>query len=701
MKLMQLYLSKKILLFLVVLSLFSPAFAPVPTQASHAGTGARVFITPSSQDAIVSDTFSVSVFLDTRDHIINTIDVKLKFSQDKLQVVSPAIGRSIIGIWTAPPSFNNTTGELHFQGGIPSPGINASQGLISTITFRAKSVGSANISFSGGSKVLLNDGRGTDILTTTEGATVNLSLPVPAGPMVTSPTHPNQSQWYKAKTATLQWTTEFPNVQAFSYVLTDTPLDEPDDISEGIKQEVSYKNLHDSFHYFHIKALRNDIWGGTTHFALKIDSTPPAEFKIDILPGARMITRFPIFDFKTTDNLSGISHYELRIVSLSTEDAQSASDKYEEGFFIEVPTRYISDTALDLGEYDTIIRAYDNAGNFREMAKRFNIVTPLITSGKNGLTLINRFVVSWFAVITTGLLLFMLLVFLLILAIRRHREVSIRRVDGALNDPVIKRRLEELQKRKEKHRDLKQKMAVFILIATTALFALPGARVNAQEAVSLPPPIITTISTNISNDQLFYVGGQTDVADIEVIIFLQNIQDGQVTSDTVLTDQKGDWFYAREKPLLKGSYLLWSQAKVGSQLSPPSPQNRINVSQTAFQLGTSRLSFETLYLFAALILFGVLVVLGSFTSYHLFHARRKRKELAHEIMEAEDVIKEGFVMLHEDIAAELDIIHRAKLNKVLSALQEDREKRLLEDFDEIEKFIKKEFQDVKLKSKTA
>jgi len=414
-----------------------------------------------------------------------------------------------------------------------------------------------------------------------------------------------------------------------------------------------------------------------------------------------MTTRFPIFDFNTTDNLSGISRYELRIISLDTDDTRSAAQKYEEGFFIEVPTRYIADTALNLGEYDTIIRAYDNAGNFRETTRRFNIVTPLITLGKDGVTLINKFVIPWFAVIISGLLLLLLLILLLIFVIKRHRDVSARRVEGALEDPVIKRRLEELQKRKEKHGNLKQKMAAFILIATTALFALPGARANAQQVVPLPPPIITTVSTDISNDQLFYVGGQTDVADSEVIIFLQNLQDGQVTSDTVLTDQKGDWFYARQNPLLKGSYLLWAQSRIGSQSSPPSPQNRINVSQTALQLGASRLSFETLYLLIASILFGAVVILGSFISYHLFHSRRKKRELAHEIKEAEDVIKEGFVTLHEDIAAELDIVHRAKLGKVLSVQQEDREKRLLEDLDEIEGFIKKEFQDVKLKSRTA
>ena len=71
-----------------------------------------------------------------------------------------------------------------------------------------------------------------------------------------------------------------------------------------------------------------------------------------------------------------------------------------------------------------------------------------------------------------------------------------------------------------------------------------------------------------------------------------------------------------------------------------------------------------------------------------------------EVEEADNVIKDGFVTLHKDISSELDVIHRAKLGKSLSAQEEERQARLLQDLAEIEKFIKKEFKDVKLKSRT-
>lgn len=691
------YLLLKILVFFVASSLAFATMSVPSALADHTGSGAELFIEPTSGGAIVGETFQASVYLDTNDHTINTIDVKIKFPADRLQVVSPSVGRSIIGIWTAPPSFNNTTGELHFQGGIPSPGINISKGLISTITFRVRSVGTANLSFLGDSKVLLNDGLGTDILTNTTGSSVRLTLPLPQGPIVTSPTHPNQEEWYKSKTATLQWETEFGGIQGYSYVVNSTPVDDPDDISEGLEEEISYKNLPDGFHYFHIKALRNGNWGGTTHFAIKIDSTPPAEFNIDILPEQKTTSKFPIINFETTDAHSGISHYELRIVPL-TKGVDEALEQTNDGFFIEAQTRYIAQ--VDLGEYDVLVRAYDNAGNYRESAEKLEVITPLLTFSRSGVGVLSKFTIPWWLVILIGLILIALLAYLSRASIKLHQKAHADRTEGALNDPVIKRRLEELQRQRQKYTGASHKMAAFfLLISLTGLYSGWIGTVKAQEIISLPPPIITTVPLDIANDQLFYVGGQTDVVDSEVIIFLQNVQDGQVTSQSVMSDKKGDWFYAFRDPLMSGTYLLWAQGKVGSQFSPPSPQKEISVSKTAFQLGASRLSFETLYLFITIILFGAVVLLGSYTGYHLLHGRRKRKDLMREVEEADTVIKEGFKTLHEDISRELDVIHRAKLSKALSAQEEERERKMLEDLAEIEKFVNKEFHDVKLRSR--
>lgn len=687
---------KKILFTLVVTSIIG---LPLPVSANDGGKNVELFISPPSGNYIVGETFDMSIYVDTGGHSINAVDVNLRFPADKLQVISPSVGKSIIGIWTATPSFNNLTGGIRFQGGIPSPGIETSRGLISTVSFRVKSVGTAHVIFSGDSKVLLNDGLGTNALTNTRGAAYSSSLPAPAGPTVESFTHPDQSRWYKNSTVGLEWTNNFP-VQGYSYSLSKNPIEESDDISEGNETSVSYKNLADGFYYFHIKALRNGVWGGTTHYALKIDSTAPAEFPIQILTGNRSANRNPVIDFQTTDEVSGINRYELKIVPLSLLGRGGTfAEKNEEGFFLEVANRYIPDNQLELGEYDIIVRAFDNAGNFRESTQRLSVITPFINFTNSGVVLLDKLLIPWFVIIVALLGLLVLIIIILRIAIKSHKHVNLHHVSGVLEDPIIKKRLEELERRRKKHLDLRKRHAGFLLAfaLTAGLFGNP---VQAQEGTAIPPPIIGTVSDSISDDELFYISGRSDVSDSEVIIYIQNLQDNQLITGTVTTDKKGDWFYAHESPLIKGSYSVWSQQKIGNQLSPPSPQRKVSVSNTAIQIGASRLSYETMYLFTTIILLIITILLGLYTAYHFFEGRRKYGNIKREIKEVDNSIRDGFIRLRRDIQEEIEIVNQAKLNKTLTKAHEKKEAELKISLKEIEEYIKDEFRDVKRQFKS-
>ena len=126
-------------------------------------------LNPPSGSFSVGSTFDVSLFLNTENESVNVIEVSLSFPPDKLQLVSPSTGQSIVSVWTAPPTFNNQTGRISLQGGIPG-GVNVSSGLFTTLTFRVKGVGQAVLKFLDETKVLLNDGLGTDVLKQTQGA---------------------------------------------------------------------------------------------------------------------------------------------------------------------------------------------------------------------------------------------------------------------------------------------------------------------------------------------------------------------------------------------------------------------------------------------------------------------------------------------------------------------------------------------------
>ncbi|MFH1451541.1 MAG: cohesin domain-containing protein, partial [bacterium] len=166
-------------------------------HSSVKAAGASLYISPYSGTFFVGDTFNISVFVNTEENTINAVEANLKFDSNLIQVTSPTAGLSFISIWADQPSYSNENGTINFKGGVLNPGIKTSAGLVSTISFRVKAPGIADIGFLDSSKVLLADGNGTNILKTTADGKYNLILRPPEGPKISSPTHPSLATWYR------------------------------------------------------------------------------------------------------------------------------------------------------------------------------------------------------------------------------------------------------------------------------------------------------------------------------------------------------------------------------------------------------------------------------------------------------------------------------------------------------------------------
>ena len=156
---------------------------------------------------------------------------------------------------------------------------------------------------------------------------------------------------------------------------------------------------------------------------------------------------------------------------------------------------------------------------------------------------------------------------------------------------------------------------------------------------------------------------------------------------------QGDWFYRHSTFLTAGEYLLWTQAKLAEESSPPSPQIQITVQKTAIQFGASRLSYETLYLTLAIAFLLVILGLVAFIFYHGYHGRKKYQHFWKEVREAEDSIRRGFAVLKRDIEAELALVHKISGGSV-SEEAKQKEARLLNDLNAIQNHITKEVWDI-------
>jgi len=663
---------------ILITSLFLFLFIPAISRA------ATLSLSPAVGGFSVGSTFSTSILLDTKGQSINALEVSLSFPPDMLQVVSPSTGQSVIGVWTASPRFDNKNGRIELQGGIPG-GITASNALVSTITFRVKSVGEGVVKFLDKSRILLNDGLGTNVLNQTANAVYDFKLPPPAGPVVVSDTNPDQATWYTNKTVSLRFMAESAKVEGYSYILSRDPTTVPDDINEGEKNSVSYTNLADGVHYFHVKSLRAGVWGGTTHFAIKIDATPPSEFKIDIAPGSRTTSHQPVIQFLTTDALSGIDHYDLKIVPLSVPGTNEEADR----FFIEAVSPYVPGT-LDLGSYDVIVRAYDKAGNYQEVTENLKIVTPFFSFiGGTGIKIFN-FVIPWRWVWGIGIVILLGLLYAAYQVRKWRHSIHKAHADKELPENVIKQ-LEELKKYRQKYGGAA--LILFLIFSSLLTWTSDVQVVNAQTA-QIAPPLITNVSKNISNEEIFYAGGKTDFANEQVLIYLQNLKTGETFSQYIESDNKGDWFYRHTNFLSPGNYLLWAQGKIGEELSPPGPQVEMTVSRTAVQFGGGRLSYETIYLFIIILLTLLIFGLLSYTFYHYYHGKKKHKELTKNIRDAEESIRRGFAVLKRDIEAELAVISKVKMGVALSLEEKQKEAQLLADLENIQKHVGQEIWEI-------
>ena len=361
---------------MISLAINMAIFNPVHSQTTPRKS--TIFFSPESATYLHNSNFDVSIFLDTKGNSINTIELDLRFPKDKLILIGPK-SKSIIELWAEPPFYSNTEGIARFIGGIPG-GITANSGLIITLTFQAIATGEAIIEIVPSSKILTSDGLAANILTGFGKAIYEINPKPPAGMEVFSETHPFEDQWYNNKNPILRWRKD-DGVNGFSFIIDSKPLTIPDNISDTEDTIKAFEDLGDGIWFFHIKARKNGVWGPTSHFQIQIDSIPPNPFKPEIVLLNAKIENKILLRFSTTDDLSGINHYEVGLINKNTASSELPVFIYTDSPY-QVPFGYS-------GNLFAVIRAFDNAGNVTDAEKDIYIPSPIISAiEENSLTII-------------------------------------------------------------------------------------------------------------------------------------------------------------------------------------------------------------------------------------------------------------------------------------------------------------------------
>ena len=430
---------KNNLQFLICLFVLS-LFLPLAGQAAESS----LYLAPSQGTFSAGSTFSVSIYLNTKGEEINAVQVDLKFPAEILQVTLPTAGESFVSEWLTPPSYSNAGGTISFKGGIPG-GVITSSGLISTITFRAKSSGLARVEFLDSSRVFLNDGKGTSVSPLMNGGSYKIQVLPPEGPEILSASCPDSEIWYCDSGPSFSWSKEV-GVTDFSWSFSQSFQENPDTVSEGVQTLKSYEDVSDGVWYFHLRAKKDGVWGRSSHRTVKIDCGSPQEVDIEVDASSGFAY------FETQDFHSGIDYYEVSVLDVGTASAP---------FFIEAtsPFKLPCDKP---GKYKVIVRAYDKAGNHQEAEAEFQIFSSFISYISGQGIQIKGILFSWPMICLISFILFFSVGYLIFYFFRRGKfgfKKGIKEIREALDEiEKIERRENEISRLKENFKLEKQEL---------------------------------------------------------------------------------------------------------------------------------------------------------------------------------------------------------------------------------------------------
>lgn len=350
----------KIFCFSVLISCFS-----FVAQASVMG------VYPSATTANVGNIVPVKISVSTNGEVINNAESVVSYPTDLLEVTAISKTNSIFSLWVDEPTFSNVSGEVNFNGGLPSPGYQGNLGEVLTILFRTKKPGLANISLKN-SAIRANDGLGTNVFKGGYNSSINIlsgakstpaenevvpSVKIPSKPVVNSPTHPDQNSWYQNKEVTFNWKTPS-NVDYVKTLFNNKASSEPTVSYDNSVTERTINNVSDGIYYFHIKYVNDFGSSPTQHYKVQIDSIAPEKFNLSVIQvdGNNQV----ILDAK--DNGSGIDHYQLTIDEQNSFRVNKTDLDLQNNYILPLQSK---------GKHTLKVVAYDFAQNHTESATTF------------------------------------------------------------------------------------------------------------------------------------------------------------------------------------------------------------------------------------------------------------------------------------------------------------------------------------------
>ena len=339
----------------------------LPLGAFAAGS-ATLTLEPTQKTVTEGSLFHIDIRLTPNGEEIDTVRANLQFDPQVLEVdsfaLSSAFPRSAPGNTT-----DNEAGTLS-EGGFNLEAPVTASSLFGTVAFRALNAGTTSIQVLDTSRTISNGEEkiNTSLLGSTTVVVTPGSTREGVGYVsVTSSSHPNQDAWYVGNDVALEWTaSEGTSITQYEVALDQEPETNPTTSYGATTLTYTKEDLADGIWYFHVKGRQTD--GQDTdpvHFTIQIDSTAPNIIQPVVDPEQLSTEQETQITFATTDDGSGIDHYEIA---------------FNNGGYTVVTSPLILKD-LEADTYLIEVKAVDKAGNATYGATKMRVYPPELLPG--------------------------------------------------------------------------------------------------------------------------------------------------------------------------------------------------------------------------------------------------------------------------------------------------------------------------------
>ncbi len=308
---------------------------------------------------------AIAVVVDTGDEAINTVGVKILFDPKAVAVqrLEPTEG---VCAYIVENTIDSEEGSATFSCVMTGKGGERGALSIATLTVAARHAGSFALSFdSEHTQVLAHDGLGTNVLRFAQASsyradTFDLDSETSGSNgtarsfVVFSPSHPNESRWYKAPAARFVWKGKPGAV--YTYTLDRHPTTTPQKSTNTQGTSVTVPIPGEGAWYFHLQAITG---GPVAHYRIQSDRTPPSIVSIEL--SQETITAGDVVRF-----------------SFEAEDATS---DIQNNYYVDLGNRLFLPIGRELfvpfvevGEQTLTLRVYDGANNYSEASRTVTVL---------------------------------------------------------------------------------------------------------------------------------------------------------------------------------------------------------------------------------------------------------------------------------------------------------------------------------------